>query len=127
MIDTKSAILRQSLYVNHVTQWLKYFPRKQIHIVDGDQFRDDPVTVLSKLETFLGIEHRITKNQFTVNEQTGLSCVHVTGHEPLCLGSNKGRSHPKLTPGHLKKLQDYYQPYNKKFFKLVGHWFKWKL
>ncbi|CAF3646401.1 unnamed protein product, partial [Rotaria sp. Silwood2] len=36
-------------YAEHLRQWLKYFPSKQIYIIDGDAFRHDPRTILNDI------------------------------------------------------------------------------
>ena len=39
--------------------------------------------------------------------------------------SNKGRSHPDVTPIVLDKLEQYFKPYNDMFYKAVGKKFGW--
>ena len=43
-----------------------------------------------------------------------------------CLGKCKGNKHPTLETHFHKKLKDFFDPQNEKFYKLVGHWFNWQ-
>ena len=42
-----------------------------------------------------------------------------------CLSDTKGREHPELPARNSRKLREYYAPYNKLFFDLVGRDFGW--
>ena len=64
----------------------QYFPRKQIHIVDGDKLADDPFPEIQKLETFLNLPPKIRPENFVFNEKKGFHCMRI----PLPLSPTKG-------------------------------------
>ncbi len=108
-------------YSELISNWLRYFPRQQIHIVDGDAFSKNPVPELLKIETFLGVTPYFNSSHFTYNTEKGFYCLKVTG----CMGKDKGRKHPYIDRKLLQILHDYYQPFNQRFYKLVNHTFDW--
>ena len=42
-----------------------------------------------------------------------------------CIARGKGQTHPNVSQGVTQLLTDYYRPYNKKFYDLVGEDFGW--
>ena len=55
-------------YDERFAPWLRYFDRKQIHVIDGDLMKKEPYQVLHDLETFLGLDHIVTRENFYFNE-----------------------------------------------------------
>ncbi|XP_068596561.1 heparan sulfate glucosamine 3-O-sulfotransferase 1-like [Brachionichthys hirsutus] len=124
-LDLEYKGLNHSLYYAHMQNWLKYFPLKNFHIVDGDELVKDPVPEMKKVERFLGLEPQINSSFFVFNEEKGFYCLKEHGQEQ-CLGKNKGRAHPYVEPDILQKLHQFFHEPNKRFFKLVGRTFNWK-
>ncbi|KAB0407281.1 hypothetical protein E2I00_019036, partial [Balaenoptera physalus] len=42
-------------YASHIERWLIYFPPFQLLIIDGQQLRTDPATVMDEVQRFLGV------------------------------------------------------------------------
>ena len=42
-------------YAQHLERWLSYFPSQQLLIMDGEELRNDPVSVMNRLQLFLQI------------------------------------------------------------------------
>ncbi|XP_068596769.1 heparan sulfate glucosamine 3-O-sulfotransferase 1-like [Brachionichthys hirsutus] len=124
-LDLEFKGLNYSLYYVHMQNWLKYFPLKNFHIVDGDELVKDPVPEMKKVERFLGLEPQINSSFFVFNEKKGFYCLKEHGQEQ-CLSTEKGRAHPYVEPDILQKLHQFFHEPNKRFFKLVGHTFNWK-
>ena len=116
--------IRRSIYYKHMERWLRYFPLKQLHFVSGENLVNNPVEELSKVESFLGIEHKITENSFYFNETRGFYCIHLKKHEK-CLAKSKGRTHPDINPFIENKIREFFRPLNQKFYDLVGRDFGW--
>ena len=106
-------------------RWLHYFPRKQIHVVDGDNLIVNPVEEMEKIETFLGIKHIITKDKVYFDKTKGFFCILDKKGRGHCLGDNKGREHPVIDPKLYKTLKDFFDIYNKALFSLLGRTFNW--
>lgn len=107
-----------------MAQWLKYFPRQQIHIVDGDKLISDPFPEMTKVETFLGVRHKIGQNKLAYDRRKGFFCVDK-GSRNKCLNKSKGRNHPRVKAAVKAKLRAFFKPLNEKFFELVGQRFDW--
>ena len=41
----------------HLERWLKEFSGDQLHLIDGEQLRTDPVSVMMQLQHFLQVQH----------------------------------------------------------------------
>ena len=124
-INSSFKAVRSSVYYDYMVQWLQYFSRDQIHIVDGDNLRKVPWDEIKKVESFLEVDHLISKERFVWNETKQFYCFLMDSGEENCLPDYKGRIHPHIDPEVIQKLKDYYRPRNEKFFKLVGQRFDW--
>ena len=113
-----------SMYAINMLQWQHYFPKDQILVVDGDRLIIDPVPELQKVETFLGLEHKITKDMFYFDEGKGFWCV-IRDDKKSCISDDKGHKPPKVDPKTLKTLYKFFVPLNEMFYKLVGQRFNW--
>ncbi|XP_024081729.1 heparan sulfate glucosamine 3-O-sulfotransferase 5 isoform X2 [Cimex lectularius] len=86
-----------SLYHIYMHRWLEVFPRQQLLVVNGDRLIEDPVSELERIESFLGLEHRISRQNFYFNRTKGFYCLR-NGTEDKCLRESKGRKHPRVDP-----------------------------
>ena len=93
--------------------------------MDGDQFVYDPLIELQKIETFLGLPHLISRDNFIYNTTKGFYCIRQEDNSGRCLNKNKGRKHPDINDLVIRKLRKFYQPYNKYFYKIAGKKFAW--
>uniref|UniRef100_A0A8C5KC76 Sulfotransferase n=1 Tax=Jaculus jaculus TaxID=51337 RepID=A0A8C5KC76_JACJA len=116
--------LNRSLYHAHLRAWLRFFPLRSIHLVDGDRLIRDPFPEMQKVERFLQLAPQINASNFYFNKTKGFYCLRDSGRD-RCLHESKGRAHPRLDPELLRRLREYFHEPNKKFFKLVGRTFDW--
>lgn len=123
-VDEDYGNLRLSLYYKHMRNWLKYFTLDHFHIVDGNKLTKDPINELHKVEDFLGLEHRLNSDMFYYNKTKKHFCYKLAT-EQKCLDATKGREHPEVDPNVLRKLREYFRPYNEKFFEMIGRRFDW--
>ncbi|GAB1600029.1 putative uncharacterized protein DDB_G0277255 [Argonauta hians] len=127
IVDTSRNIIRIGVYAKFLERWLHYFPLSQMHFVSGEQLISDPAQELSLVQDFLGLKRIISEKHFYFNETKGFPCVKKaegSGH-PHCLGKTKGRPHPTVDPMILKRLRDFYRPFNTKFYQMVNRNFHW--
>ena len=108
-----------------MARWLQVFRREQIHVIDGDQLIINPLPELVKIETFLGLRHRITKKNLYYDKKKGFYCVAKSKGHNSCLGKGKGHEHPEIAPKLRKQLKEYFAPLNQKFFEQVQQTFSW--
>ncbi|KAF6206961.1 hypothetical protein GE061_018198 [Apolygus lucorum] len=116
--------LALSIYHTFMHRWLEVFPRQQLLVVNGDRLIEDPVSELERVESFLGLEHRIGRHNFYFNRTKGFYCLR-NDTQDKCLRDSKGRKHPRVDPKVLGKLRRFYVEHNQKFYELVGEDMGW--
>ena len=119
--------LKRSTYDQHMKLWLKYFNLSQFLIIDLNEFKHDPVSVLVKVEQFLGLGHFITSDMFVYNTEKRFYCIrsNLTTTGMSCYAGNRGRSHEPIPRETMSKLTEYFKPKNERFFSLIGKSFNW--
>lgn len=119
-----NAVVENGLYEVHLRRWFCIFSREQFLIIDEGVFRSDPVSILHKMEDFLGIPKYFDEYKFHFNEERGIFCEKNPAI--ICPSSKlKGRKHPSVDPIVLEKLKNYYHPFNLKLEELLGRKFAW--
>lgn len=116
--------IRRSIYHRHMAMWLRYFPLDQFHFVSGENLVRSPMEELMKVEEFLGIDHKLSRNHFYFNKTRGFFCMRVDQQEK-CLASSKGRAHPEIRSSVTTKLRRFFTPHNLRFYEMVGLNFGW--
>ena len=119
--------IKVSMYDVHYQRWLKWFDKKQILVLNGDELITNPVPLLNKVESFLSISHYFENSMFTINKTKGFYCWkrNATVEELQCLNELKGRPHPTVSNGTLIKLKKFLRPHAKKFCQLADVKFNW--
>ena len=116
---------RAATYDVKFEEWLQYFDRQQIHVIDGDRLKTDPYYEIRRMESFLGVDHYVKREHFYFNKTKGHFCKRPRQDQIICMPSYKGRYHPELEPHVEKKLRDYFKPHNDRFEELTGQKFMW--
>ena len=121
-------LYNRSVYDEQFERYLKHFDRSQIHIIDSIKFRDSPYTVLSEVETFLGLPHVFGRNEFVFNEEKGFYCIrNVDRIYSSCYGDNRGKKKYGEEVEVLKRrLLPLLKKHNERFFNLTGQRFQWQ-
>ena len=124
-VNPMSSAVREGIYYLHLQKWLAWFPLNQMHFVNGDHFKVDPVSEIRQVETFLKIPHYVNGKIVVYDKTKGFYCV-VKG-DIKCLGDDKGIPHQKVPPEIKQKLADFYKPLNQKFLHAIGRTFFWNI
>ena len=95
--------LARSRYVEQIREWLKYFPRDQIMIVDANDLRHNTVDTLSRAFSFLGLHN------FKVSDKN----------------AHRHSDYPKIEDDIREELSAYFKPYNLRLEKLLDVKFNW--
>uniref|UniRef100_A0A672Y313 Sulfotransferase n=1 Tax=Sphaeramia orbicularis TaxID=375764 RepID=A0A672Y313_9TELE len=113
LVDTTWNAIRIGMYIIHLENWLQYFRLSQMHFVSGERLITDP--------------RIITDKHFYFNRTKGFPCLKKpeSSSQPRCLGKSKGRTHVQIDQEVIEQLQEFYRPFNIKFYETVGHDFKW--
>ena len=123
--NTQNDLLNASIYDESMERWLKFFNLSQILIIEHNEFKQNPVSVLVTVEEFLGLGHYITSDMFVYNAVTGFQCIRSTTAGMSCYGSNRGRLQDPISREIRSKLTDYFKPKNERFFRMIGKSFDW--
>lgn len=121
-----------STYDEKFEVWLKYFDKKQIHVVDGDALTVNPVKELNKIELFLKIDQYFDDSIVVFSETKGFYCLKKPGSRDVssadnveCLNRGKGNQHPNISEAVEKEMRAFFRPHNKRFYQLSGRNFDW--
>ncbi|RLV96725.1 hypothetical protein DV515_00012508 [Chloebia gouldiae] len=107
-------------YALHIQRWLSHFPASQLLIVDGQQLRSDPATVMDEVQKFLGVSpHYNYSEALTFDPQKGFWCQLLEGGKTKCLGKSKGRKYPPMDRESRAFLSSYYREHNVELSKLL--------
>lgn len=114
-------ILADGFYAVHHDAWLRHFSPDQLLVVNGNNFLRNPWVPLKRIQSFLGIEHQITRESFIVpvdaDGTSGIPCFIEPGQEEAnCIGkgeSEKGRSlDKKFTEDVGAALHELFRPFD---------------
>ena len=108
-------------YHIHLLSYLSYFPPEQLHLVDDERLKKAPWEELVKIEKIFGLPAFSNKDKFRYNKERRFKCHRVLG----CLGSGKGRPHPKIDPEKRRILLEFYKPHNEELFNTLNRTFVW--
>ncbi|NXA09666.1 NDST4 sulfotransferase, partial [Sapayoa aenigma] len=107
-------------YALHIERWLAHFPASQLLIIDGQQLRSDPATVMDGVQKFLGVSpHYNYSEALTFDPQKGFWCQLLEGGKTKCLGKSKGRKYPPMDQESRAFLSSYYRDHNVELSKLL--------
>ena len=114
------------LYIIHINKFLKVYQKDQFMFIDGDVFAKDPYPTMLKVEEFLGLPKFYKRSHFVKSKTKGFFCAQVPERPDFgCMIPSKGRPHPNVSEDVLRKLQDFYRPYNKALSDQLGLNFSW--
>lgn len=124
----RNRCLQPGYYSVHLSRWLEHYQSRQIIIIDGQWFRQNPASVLNKLQLILRVEKRLDyENLLVYSEQKGFYCYRsesITGaggrREIKCLGQSKGRKYPPMSREARNFLNRHYLAYNKQLARLLS-------
>uniref|UniRef100_A0A8D2MD48 [heparan sulfate]-glucosamine N-sulfotransferase n=1 Tax=Zonotrichia albicollis TaxID=44394 RepID=A0A8D2MD48_ZONAL len=92
----------------------------QLLIIDGQQLRSDPATVMDEVQKFLGVSpHYNYSEALTFDPQKGFWCQLLEGGKTKCLGKSKGRKYPPMDQESRAFLSSYYREHNVELSKLL--------
>ncbi|KAL3875871.1 hypothetical protein ACJMK2_033780 [Sinanodonta woodiana] len=127
LVDTSWPIIKIGIYVQHLTKWLEYFPIRQFHFVSGENLIKEPAYEMKLVQEFLDLEPFINDSYFSFNSTKGFPCFKKQPNSSKihCLNTDKGRLHPDLSHSVIKRLRDFYRPFNARIYQITGHNFGW--
>ena len=122
-VKSNNLLIDKGLYIDHLEYWLKSFPPDRLLLLDGEKFVSDPGPTLRSVEEFLGIRHYFTKDHFYFDQEKHFFCLRKPFRN--CMSDSKGREHPQVSDDVLKKLREFYRPYNEKLARYLNTTLLW--
>ena len=119
-----NALKHFSLFADRLKPWVNRFGLDRVLIIDGDKFAANPMEELHKAETFIGLEHSISEDDFYFNAEKRFYCIK-NDFKSGCMIKGKGRPHPVMKNSTRKMLKEYFEPHNKLFYEMTGRKFSW--
>lgn len=126
-VDSAWSAVRIGLYAQHLVPWLRFFPLSRFLFVSGERLVSDPAGEVGRVQDFLGLRRVVTDKHFYFNATKGFPCLKKAqgSGRPRCLGTSKGRPHPRVPLAVLQRLRDFYRPFNRRFYQMTGQDFGW--
>lgn len=114
--------LNPGKYAQHLERWLSYYPPQQLHIIDGEQLRQNPVETLHELQRFLKITPAFNySSHLRYDPKKGFFCQVTNEDRTKCLGKSKGRQYPPMEDKSYKLLQVFIKlKFIKKIERMIG-------
>uniref|UniRef100_A0A2Y9D1L4 [heparan sulfate]-glucosamine N-sulfotransferase n=2 Tax=Cellia TaxID=44534 RepID=A0A2Y9D1L4_9DIPT len=117
--DLRNRCLNPGKYAQHLERWLACYPQQQLYIIDGEQLKSNPVTVMNDLQRFLKLPLFDYSRHLRFDNKKGFYCQVVSENRNKCLGKSKGRQYPPMDDRSAKMLQKYYRIHNQALVKLL--------
>lgn len=128
-VDVSRSAIRIGFYAKHLKKWLRYFPKKQMLFVSGENLASEPYEEMKRVEKFLDLPSVIKPEYFRFNATKGFPCIRKkrsnNSNYYRCLGKTKGRTHVYVENRAIDQLRSFYKPFNEQFFAMVGRDFGW--
>jgi hypothetical protein len=102
--DNRAAYVKRGIYHSQIAEYLKYFPMGQLLFIESNDLRREEEKCLAQIQSFVGVPHE--KLSFV---EANMSTVSEVEHYK----------------DDLLKLKEFYKPYNKKLYDLIGRNFNW--
>ena len=106
-LNDDSEYLSRSVYVDQLTRWAEFFPREQMLVLKSEDFFDDPKGTL----------------------MTALEFLDLPEWEPdtskLEKKRNAGRYEDDMNPQTRRRLEEYFEPHNRRLYEFLGKSFGW--
>ena len=124
LINKTHYFISRGHYYTNMLRWIKYFPLRQILIVESETFKKDPLSELVKVEKHLGLRPFFNKEILFFDKQKGFFCLKFED-KINCLPDWASNPKRPVSEKVINDLKRHYQPEVKKFYELIGRKFNW--
>ena len=119
VLSLQSRCLEPGKYATHLERWLLQFSMSHLVIIDGEELKKNPVTIMNNIQHSLQISPFFDYSKSLLFDKTkGFYCMMKDGKKK-CLGKGKGRSYPPMDEFSSKWLLKYYRKYNENLERLL--------
>jgi flagellar biosynthesis GTPase FlhF len=106
-LDDDSEYLSRSRYAEHLLRWSEFFPREQMLVLKCEDFFDNPKQTLKVVLEFLGLPEWEPEPSKLENKR------------------NAGRYEDDMDPETRRRLEEYFEPHNRRLYDFLGKDFGW--
>ncbi len=99
----KFSYLSRGVYVDQLEEWRRYFDKERLLVLKSEDFFENPQVVFDRVLDFLGLPH----------QATGAS------------GERNEGEYGQMNPAIRRRLEDYFEPHNKRLYDFLGVDFGW--
>uniref|UniRef100_A0A8C7VU45 Bifunctional heparan sulfate N-deacetylase/N-sulfotransferase 1 n=1 Tax=Oncorhynchus mykiss TaxID=8022 RepID=A0A8C7VU45_ONCMY len=86
-------------YAIHLERWLNHYHSSQVLVLDGQQLKTEPASVMDRIQKFLGLVNTVNYHRILAfDPNKGFWCQLLEGGKTKCLGKSKGRRYPDMDP-----------------------------
>ena len=125
-LNERHPLIKKGIYLKYIQDLFRVIDKRKVLILDGDKFKTDPVSVLRKVEKFMGLSRFFLGEHFRYEEDKGFYCPDIPERpDRYCMGARKGRKHPAISNRTLEELYSFYKPYNNRLAKFLNQTFAW--
>ena len=119
LLALQARCLHPGRYALHLERWLGHYKPSSLTILDGEQLKNDPATVLNKLQHLFQLSPFVDyTNLLVFDKAKGFYCMLVQGRRK-CLGRGKGRKYPAMDEWSRSWLRSHYSKHNVALEKLL--------
>ncbi|KAJ8047501.1 Heparan sulfate glucosamine 3-O-sulfotransferase 5 [Holothuria leucospilota] len=124
-VNPDNPIISASTYVKHFKRWLRYFPKSQFLILDQELIVGYTFLELQRIEQFLNITPFFRPEMFVFDNDIPGTCINIA--RKLCPGRASRGTLTKPRPSNetIRKLRQYFRPYNQEFSQITEKSFHW--
>ena len=108
VLNEDSEYLSRGVYIDQLLRWSEFFDREQMLVLKSEDFFENPQDTLKLALEFLGLPE------------------WEPGEEELMGGKrNEGRYEQEMDPSTRGRLEEYFEPHNKRLYDFLGTDFGW--
>lgn len=115
-------------YFKHFIDLYQAFPRRQVHVVEQRRFFDNPSNELSKLHKFLRVTPLSHIADIQYDSLNNKLCYNASVWRRMCVPEifkNVSKIFVPEYNDHLRKLRQFFAPFNKRLYIYLEHSFGW--
>jgi hypothetical protein len=95
------------VYVDQLMRWREFFPREQMLVLKSEDLFERPVDTLKFTFGFLGLPE-------------WEPATRQLGHK-----HRKGNYEQQMDPSTRRRLEEYFEPHNRRLYEFLGRDFEW--
>jgi hypothetical protein len=109
--------LSRGIYVDQLLRWSKLFGQEQMLVLKSEDFFEKPQETLAQVEDFLDLPYWVPEATKPRGERDKENYDRIK--------SNRGRYEEGMDPALRRRLEEYFEPHNRRLYDFLGVDFGW--